>query len=57
MSVNLSEYVLHWHHKARPRSAHVETIAMLTPIVGLVFVWHWYIRNSKALERLRELQD
>lgn len=23
----------------------------------LVFVWHWYIRNSKALERLRELQE
>lgn len=23
----------------------------------LVFVWHWYIRNSKALERLRELRE
>jgi fluoride ion exporter CrcB/FEX len=25
-------------------------------LFDLVFVWHWYIRNSKALERLRELQ-
>ena len=25
-------------------------------LFDLVFVWHWYIRNSKALERLREIQ-
>lgn len=26
-------------------------------LFDLVFIWHWYIRNSKALERLREVRQ